>query len=76
MSLKQMLPGQKSLWQLTPVKDTPPINNSPRNLPVKFGQYNSWVIADMDKCPQNKYWLENVTVTVDKSTEPNLFLGD
>ena len=47
----QMLPGQMSSWQLESVKD------GPKNLPLKFGQNrasNSWDIADMDKCPQDK----------------------
>ena len=55
MSPWQMLPGQMSLWQLESVQD------SPRNLSLKFGQNrvsNSWDIPDMDKCHPDKCCLD------------------
>ena len=42
-------------WQLAFVKD------GPRNLLLKFGQNqvsNSWDIPDMDKCRQDKSYLD------------------
>ena len=47
-----MLPWQMSLWQLESVLDVP------RNLHSQFGKKqvsNSWDIADMDKCCQDKF---------------------
>ena len=47
--------GQKSMWQLEPVQD------GPRNLPLKFGQNwvnNSWDIPDMDKYRQDKCCMD------------------
>ena len=50
-----MVRGKISPWQLASVKDVP------RSLPLKFGQNrvsNSWFIPDIDKCRQDKWFLE------------------
>ena len=57
MLLGQMLPGQMSLWQLTSVED------GPRKLTLNFGQNrisNSGDIADLDKCHQDKYCMDEL----------------
>ena len=51
----QILPGQTSLLQLEYVQ------KGPRNLDLEFGQNwasNSWDIADMDKCHQDKCCID------------------
>ena len=50
-----MLYGQMSPYQLASFK------NGPRTLPLKFGQNhvsNSWYLPDIDKCCQDKFWLD------------------
>ena len=50
-----MLPEQMLLLQFASVKD------GPRRLPLKFSQNrvsNIWYIPDMDKCCQDKCWLD------------------
>ena len=55
MSPGQMLPGQMSWWQLQSIVYVP------RTLCLKFDPNqasNSWDIADMDKCLQDKNYLD------------------